>query len=64
MVIEKERGCWQLTRDLTSEEMEQCKTNEYEFVKKMMNKDFSASRFAKVHKISQKWKIIVYFKDQ
>ncbi|PKB98839.1 hypothetical protein RhiirA5_430731 [Rhizophagus irregularis] len=34
-----------------------------EFVKKIVNKDSCAGRFAKILKISDKWKIIVYFKD-
>ncbi|PKK60344.1 hypothetical protein RhiirC2_793450 [Rhizophagus irregularis] len=53
MVIKKERDRWQLTRDLTSEEMEQCKTNEYEFVKKMMNKDFLLAERAVEESIKQ-----------
>ncbi|GBC33841.2 hypothetical protein GLOIN_2v1881393 [Rhizophagus irregularis DAOM 181602=DAOM 197198] len=53
-VIEKERDRWQLTRDLTSEEMEQYKTNEYEFVKKIMNKDFLLAERAVEESIKQR----------
>lgn len=61
--VRKERDRWQLIRDMSSKEMDLCKMNEYEFVKKIVNKDSCAGRFAKILKISDKWKIIVYFKD-
>ncbi|EXX56128.1 hypothetical protein GLOIN_2v1761429 [Rhizophagus irregularis DAOM 181602=DAOM 197198] len=60
----KERDCWQLTRDLTVEEFEECKKIECEFVKKVVNRDSFTGHFAKILKISNKWKIIVYFKDK
>ncbi|GET55616.1 hypothetical protein GLOIN_2v1881393 [Rhizophagus irregularis DAOM 181602=DAOM 197198] len=57
----KDRDRWRLTRDLTAEEMEECKNNEYEFVKKM-NYDLSISKFSKILKVSKNWKIIAYLK--
>lgn len=60
----KERDRWQLTRDLTVKEFEECKKSECEFVKKVVNRDSFTGRIAKILKISTKWKIIVYFKDK
>ncbi|PKC00903.1 hypothetical protein RhiirA5_427540 [Rhizophagus irregularis] len=59
----KERDRWQLTRDLIIKEMEECKSNEYEFVKNVVNKEPSTGKFDKILKISKKWKVIAYFKD-
>lgn len=48
-----ERDKWQLIRDMTEEEMVECKENEYEFLKKIKGEDvIAAIRVIKVTKKS------------
>jgi hypothetical protein len=57
-----ERDKWQLIRDLTEEEMEECKKDEYGFLKKIKGKDIIAA--IKVLKIGKVWKILIYLANK
>jgi hypothetical protein len=58
----KERDKYQLIRDLSTEEMEECKNNEYNFLKKIRGENTIAA--IKVLKIGKVWKILIYLANE
>jgi hypothetical protein len=58
----KERDKYQLIRDLMPEEMEECKENEYNFLKRIKSENTIAA--IKVLKIGKVWKILIYLTNE
>jgi hypothetical protein len=58
----KERDKYQLIKDLTPKEMEECKENEYNFLKKIKGEDSITA--IKVLKIGKVWKILIYLANE
>jgi hypothetical protein len=58
----KERDKYQLIRDMMIEEIEECKANEYNFIKKIKSEDTIAA--VKILKIGKIWKILIYLADK
>jgi hypothetical protein len=58
----KERDKWQLIRNLTNEKMEECKKDEYGFMKKIKGEDTIAA--IKVLKIGKVWKVLIYLANK
>jgi hypothetical protein len=57
----KKRDKWQLIKDLTEEEMEEYKKDEYSFLKKIKEDTITA---IKILKISKVWKVLIYLANE